>query len=68
MMMHKAFHPRDDIDYMCQEKKEKVDLPTFQISMDTSIWGDIKKSKEWLIKVTRNSTDNIKINRTISMK
>ena len=23
MMMHKALHPRDETDYMCEERKEK---------------------------------------------
>ena len=26
MTMHKALHPRDDVDIICQEKKEKEDL------------------------------------------
>ena len=53
-------------DYMCQEKEE-VDSPTLKIASSQSIRGIedyIKKCKERLITVTRNSTDRIKINRT----
>ena len=28
--MHKALHTRDDIDYMCQEKKEEEDSPALK--------------------------------------
>ena len=31
--MHKALHPRDDIDYMCQEKKEEKDSSVFDVSI-----------------------------------
>ena len=32
--MHKAFHPRDEIDYKCQEKKEKEDTPPLKIARE----------------------------------
>ena len=31
--IHKALHPSDDIDYMCQEKKEEVDSPALKIAL-----------------------------------
>ena len=30
--MNKALHSRDNIDYMCQEKKEKEDTPALKIA------------------------------------
>ena len=30
MIMYKALHSRDDVDIMCQEKKEEEDLPVFK--------------------------------------
>ena len=32
MTTHKALHPRDDIDFMSQEKKEDEDSPAFKIA------------------------------------
>ena len=32
MTMHKGLHPRDDNDYMCQEKKEEEDLTALKIA------------------------------------
>ena len=32
MTMYKVMHPGADIDSMCQEKKEKGDLPAFKIA------------------------------------
>ena len=37
MTMHKVLHSRDDVDYMCQEKKEEEDFPSFKNSVDASI-------------------------------
>ena len=31
MIMHKALHPRYDMDYICQEKKEEVDSLALRI-------------------------------------
>ena len=47
MTLLNVLHPRDDIDYMCQEKNEE---------------DYIKKSKERLIIAINNSTNNIKAN------
>ena len=63
MTMHKALHPRDHVDYSCQEKKEEEDSPLlkitlmhqYEISMPTT-----KKSKEKLAAATSNINDNIK--------
>ena len=34
MMMHKALHPRDDVDYyMSQEKEEEEDSPSLKIAL-----------------------------------
>ena len=30
MIIHKALYPRDDIDYICKEKKEEEDSPDFR--------------------------------------
>ena len=32
MTMYKVLHPRDDIDYMCQEKKQEEDTPALKIA------------------------------------
>ena len=46
--------------YICQEKEEEEDSPPFKIT-----WMHQKKIKVRLIKVTRNITDNIKMNLTV---
>ena len=38
MMMHKALHPRDETDYMCEERKEKEDT-SIEDNVDSSIPG-----------------------------
>ena len=30
--MHKTFHPKDDIDYLCQEKKGEEDSSALKIA------------------------------------
>ena len=32
MKMHKALHPRNDVDSMYQEKKEEDDLPVLKVA------------------------------------
>ena len=68
MTMHKALDPRDDIDRLCVSRKEGgKGLSSIEDCIDTPIrrFRDyIKKNKERLITVTRNSIGNIKINRT----
>ena len=72
MMMHKALHPRDDIDRLYVSRKEgRRGLTSIKDSGDPSIPGlkdYIKKSKERLNTATSNSTGNIKIHRTITRK
>ena len=66
--MHKAKHPRDDIDILYVSRKEEGrGLASIEDSIDASIRrleDNIKKSKEKLITATRNSSGNIKLNRT----
>ena len=65
--MLKALHPRNDIDCMCQEKKEDEDSLALKIALtiDTTTRRIHKKrSKERKIKRTRNIKDNIRINPT----
>ena len=73
MTMHKALHPRDDIENsMYQENKEEEDLPSIEDSVDTSIkWLEdyIEKHERGLITSIRNDTDNTIDNRmTITRK
>ena len=65
--MHKALHPRDHIDRQKVSRKEGRGPARIQDSFDTSIrkLADyIRKSKERLITVTRNHTNNTRNNRT----
>ena len=58
MTMHKALHPRDDVDRLYVSRKEGGRLEDY-----------IEKHKGGLITATRNYTDNIKTNRmTITRK
>ena len=72
MIIHKALHLRDDINRVCVSRKEgERGLTIIEDSIDTSIQGldiYIKKSKGRLITVTRNSTGNIKINKTTMIR
>ena len=65
MTMHEALHPRYDIGYMCQEKKKEEDSPALKIASIQRLKDYLKKSKERQITATRNSTENIKINRML---
>ena len=70
MTMHKALHTRDDKQTICVKKRRKRTHQNRGLR-DTSIQGledYIKKNKERLIIATRNSTDNININRRITTK
>ena len=58
--MHKALHPRDDVD----RQKEEEDLPVFKMALIQKLKDYIKKHKGRLITVTRNKIDNTSINRT----
>ena len=66
--MHKVLHPRDNIDRVSASRKVGGrKLINIENCVDVSKRGFedyIKKNKERLVTVTRNNTDNIKINRT----
>ena len=64
--MHKAFHPRNDVDRLYVSRKEGRGLTSIQDSIDASIQleDNIKKHRGRLITVTKNNTDNTYINRT----
>ena len=68
MKVHKALRQRDDIDKLHMYRKEgERGRVSFENSVDTSIRRFeyfIKKSKERIVSVTRNSRDYIKTNRT----
>ena len=66
MTMHKALHPKADVDRIYVSKKGGGRVIIIEDSVDTSIqWlkDDIEK-REGLITATRNDTDNSKTNRT----
>ena len=65
MTIHKALHPRDDIDYMCQGKNEVENTSALKITLIHRYDGTktvYRKSKERKITVARNNTDNTRIN------
>ena len=67
MMMHKALHPRNDVDRLCLEKKGGGGFFRIEDSVDTSIRqlkDCIKKSKESLSTAIRNNTNNTRIYKT----
>ena len=65
--MHKALHPRNDIDRLFVSiKEEGRGLASIEDSLDTSIqWIEdyIEKHGGRLITSTRNNTDNMRTNR-----
>ena len=67
--MHKAVHPRDDIDWLYISRKEgRRGFACIEDSVDASIQqlkDYIEKHKGGLITTTRNNTDNMKTNRMI---
>ena len=72
MTMHKALHPRDDVDRLYVSRTEGgIGLASIEDSFDTSkqrLEGYTEKS-EGLITATRNVNDNMKTNRvTITRK
>ena len=73
MTMHKALHPRDDVDRLYVSRKEGGrGLASIEDSVDTSIQqleDYIEKHKRGLITAIRNNTDNTIDNRmTITRK
>ena len=55
---------KDDIDYMCQERKEEVDSLTFGIALmyHFKILRNIQKSKEWLIATGNKNNVTLRTN------
>ena len=45
MMMQKVLDPRDDIKYMCHEKKEKEDSTELKIASIQRLENDIKREQ-----------------------
>ena len=73
MTMHKALHPRDDVDRLYVSRKGgRRGLSSNEDSVDASIQrleDYIEKHEGGLITATRNDTDNTKTNRmTITRK
>ena len=73
MTIHKALHPRDDVDRLYVSRKEEGrGLASIEDSVDASIQrleDYIEKHEGRLILAIRNNTDNIMDNRmTITMK
>ena len=68
MTMHKALHPRDDVDKLYMSRKEgERGLANIQDSVDALIQkleDYIKKRSGRLVIATKNNTDNTRINRT----
>ena len=68
MTMHKALHPRDDVDRVYVSRKEGGrGLSSIQDSVDASVQrieDYIKNCGGRLVTATRNNTDNTSINRT----
>ena len=66
--MHKALHPRNNVDRLYGSRKEgRRRLTSIKDSIDASIQrfkNYIKKCRGRLITMTRNNTDNTNINRT----
>ena len=73
MTMHKALHPRDDVDRLYVSRKEGGrGLASIEDSVDTSIYrleNYIQKHKGGLITATRHETENTMNNRmTVTRK
>ena len=68
MTMHKALHPRDDVDRLYVSRKEGGrGLSSIEDSVDTSIQrleDYIEKNEGGLTRAIRSNTDNTNINRT----
>ena len=66
--MHKALHPRDDVDRLYVSRKEGGSgLTIIEDSVDASIQrleDYIEKRERRLITATRNNTDNMRTNKT----
>ena len=68
MTMHKALHPRDNVDRLYVPRKGGRGLASIEDSVDTSIQrleDNIEKHERGLITAIRNNTDNTIDNRMI---
>ena len=67
MTMHKALHPRDNVDRLYESRKEGVrGLTSIEDSVDASIqWLEdyIEKHEGGLVMAIKNNTDNMVTNR-----
>ena len=72
MTMHKALHPRYEVERLYVSRKQRRGLASIEDSVDASIQRPedyIEKHGGGLITATRNDTDNTKTNRmTITRK
>ena len=71
MTMHKALHPRDDVDTLYVPKKEGRGLSSIEDHVDASIQqldDYILKCGGKLITDTRNNSDNMRTNRTTTTR
>ena len=68
MTMHKALHPRDDVDRLYVSRKEEGrEIASIEDSVDASIQqleDYIEKRGGRLIAATRNNTNDTRTNRT----
>ena len=60
MTMHKAFHSKDDIDDMFQERKKEEDLPVSKIASMHEYKSSKTKSKERFIIAASYSNVNLR--------
>ena len=70
MMMHKALHPMDDINYMFKERKVEEDLPPL-MSAEVCQYKDSRntqKEQKRLITAASDSNGNIRSNRKTTME
>ena len=71
MTMHKALHPRDDVDRLYVSRKEgRKGVASNEDSVDASIKrleDYIQKDNGGLITAVRNDTDNTMVNRMTKM-
>ena len=68
--MHKALHPRDDVDRFYVSRKERGRVTGIEVSVGASIrledYGE--NYEEGLITATRNNTDNTKTNKMTKLE
>ena len=70
MTMHKALHPRDDVNRLYMSRKEERGVT----SIKNSIYASIQRLNDYLetpgrrqITITRNNADNIRTNQKTKM-